>query len=61
MSEELLQQLAVCVERGKREGNTYPLLSVLAGIVDGKELLPETWYTVKGGKWVECDSKAVEK
>ena len=51
----------VCVERGKWDGNTCPLLSVLAGIVDGKELLPETWYTVKGGKWVECDSKATEK
>ena len=44
----------VCVERGKWDGNTYPLLSVLAGIVDGKKLLPGTWYTVKGGKWVEC-------
>ena len=44
----------VCVERGEWDGNTYPLLSVLAGIVDGKELLPDTWYTVKGGKWVEC-------
>ena len=44
----------VCVERGKWDGNTYPLLSALAGIVDGKELLPDTWYTVKGGKWVEC-------
>ena len=44
----------VCVERGKWDGNTYPILSVLSSIVDGKELLPDTWYTVKGGKWVEC-------
>ena len=44
----------VCVERGKWDGNTYLLLSALAGIVDGNELLPDTWYTVKGGKWVEC-------
>ena len=51
----------VCVERGKWDGNTYPLLSALAEIVDGKELLPDTWYTVKGGKWVECDSKATGK
>ena len=44
----------VCVERGKWDGNTSPILSVLSSIVDGKDLLPDTWYTVKGGKWVEC-------
>ena len=44
----------VCVERGDWDGDTYPMLSILSSIVDGKKLLPDTWYTVKGGKWVEC-------
>lgn len=43
----------VCCERGEWDGNTYPLLAVKAAIVDGEVLKPNTWYTLKGGEFVE--------
>ena len=47
---------AIClVERGEWNGNTYPIVSVKAAIVDGKTVKPGVWYTLKGGEFVECD------
>ena len=39
----------VCVERD----NDMNIISILSGIVDNKILMPDVWYTVKDGKWVE--------
>ena len=41
------------VERGEFDGNTYPIISVAAGIVDGVTLKEKTWYKCVGGKFVE--------
>ena len=41
------------VERGGFDGNTYPIISVAAGIVDGVTLKEKTWYECVGGKFVE--------
>ena len=45
----------VAVERGEWNGETYPLLAIKSGIVDGKKIKPDTWYTVKNGEWVEAE------
>ena len=45
---------AICIcERGKRNGETYPLLAIKAAIIDGKTLKPDTWYKLKNGEFVE--------
>ena len=41
------------VERGYWDGETYPIVSVCSAIVDGKKIKADTWYTVRGGKFVE--------
>ena len=41
------------VERDKWDGETYPIISVAAGIVDGVTLKEKTWYKCVGGKFVE--------
>ena len=41
------------VERGGWDGDTYPIISVAAGIVDGVTLKEKTWYKCVGGKFVE--------
>ena len=41
------------VERGEGDGNTYPIISVAAGIVDGVTLKEKTWYKCVGGEFVE--------
>ena len=41
------------VERGERDGDTYQIISVAAGIVDGVTLKEKTWYKCVGGKFVE--------
>ena len=41
------------VERGKWNGDTCPIISVAAGIVDGVTLKEKTWYKCVGGKFVE--------
>ena len=41
------------VERGEFDGNTYQIVSVAAGIVDGVTLKEKTWYKCVGGKFVE--------
>ncbi|OUO09177.1 DUF7666 domain-containing protein [Flavonifractor sp. An4] len=47
---------AIClVERGEWDGETYPILSAKAAVVDGKTIKPGVWYTLKGGEFVECD------
>ena len=43
------------VERGEWDGETYPIVSVNAAIVDGETIKPGVWYTLKGGEFVECD------
>ena len=43
----------VAAERGEWNGETYPLLAIKSGIVDGKKIKPDTWYTVKNGEWAE--------
>ena len=41
------------VERGEWDGDTYPIISVAAGIVDGVTLKEKTWYKCADGKFVE--------
>ena len=43
------------VERGERDGFTYPIVSVAAAIVDGEKIKADTWYTVKNGEFVEAE------
>lgn len=45
------------VERGEWDGETYPIISVVAAIVDGEEIKENTWYTVKDGKFVEVTNE----
>ena len=45
----------VCVERGDWDGETYPIKSILASVVDGDRIKPGIWYTVKDGQWVEIE------
>ena len=44
------------VERGEWNGETYPIMSVAAAIVDGKRIKADTWYTVKNGEFVEVEN-----
>ena len=47
---------AIClVERGEWDGDTYPIVSVKAAIVDGETIMPGVWYTLKDGEFVEVD------
>ena len=47
---------AIClVERGEWDGDTYPIVSVKAAIVDGEAIMPGVWYTLKDGEFVEVD------
>ena len=47
---------AIClVERGEWDGETYPIVSVKAAIVDGETVKPGVWYTLKDGDFVEVD------
>ena len=40
----------VLTERGDWDGSSYPIISVKAFEVDGVDILPDTWYTLKNGK-----------
>ena len=40
----------VLTERGDRNGESYPIIAVKAFEVDGKDILPDTWYTLINGK-----------
>ena len=44
-----------CVERGERNGETYPIVSVKAAIVDGETIMPGVWYALKNGVFVEVE------
>ena len=45
---------AICVcERGEWNGETYPLLSIKAAIVDGEKIKADTWYRLENGEFVE--------
>ena len=43
------------VERGKLNGETYPIIAVGSAIVDGKKIKPNVFYTLKNGEFVEVD------
>lgn len=43
----------VVAERGEWNGDTYPLIGILAAIVDGETIKADTWYTVENGEWKE--------
>ena len=43
------------VERGDWDGETYPIVSVRAAIVDGETIKPGVWYTLKDGEFLEVD------
>ena len=47
----------VCVERGDWYGETCPIKSILAAVVDGDKIKPGIWYTVKDGQWVEIEEE----
>ena len=42
-------------ERGEWNGETYPIVSVKAVIVDGEIVKAGTWYKLENGKLVECE------
>ena len=42
------------VERGKYDGETYPIVAVKAAIVDGENVKPGVWYTLRDGELVEA-------
>ena len=46
------------VERGEFDGETYPIQSVAAAIVDGEVIKADTWYWCWNGKLVEVDEDA---
>ena len=46
--------LLVCAEEvWSQKADAWVIGSYAVGVVDGKNLKPDTWYTVKGGKFVE--------
>lgn len=45
----------VLTERGKWNGNTYPIKEVKAFRVDGEDVKPDVWYKLIEGKLVEAD------
>ena len=42
------------VERGEYDGKTYPIVAVKAAIVDGENVKPGVWYTLRDGELVEA-------
>ncbi|WP_407382825.1 hypothetical protein [Ruminococcus sp.] len=47
---------AICVvERGAWNGKTFPLIGIKSAIVDGETLKADTFYTLKGGEFVEVE------
>ena len=44
-----------CVERGEWDGETYPIITVKAAIVDGEKIKADTWYRLKNGEFVEVE------
>lgn len=50
----------VCVERGKWNGDTYPLIAIKAAMVDGSVIKTDTWYCLENGEFVECEGEGDE-
>ena len=48
--------IVIC-ERGEWDGEEYPLLAIKAAIIDGTTLKPDTWYTLRGGEFVEVEEE----
>ena len=46
----------VASEYGAFDGEDYPLLCVRTAQVDGVEIKPDTWYTLKDGVFTEADN-----
>lgn len=47
---------ALClIERGEWNGETYPIVSAKAVIVDGEHIKENVWYTLKNGEIVEAE------
>ena len=44
-----------CVERGERDGETFPIIAVKAAIVDGEKIKADTWYRLQNGEFVEVE------
>lgn len=42
-----------CIERGKWNGETFPIVAVKAAIVDGEKIKADTWYRLENGEFVE--------
>ena len=42
------------IERGEYDGETYPIVAVKAAIVDGENVKPGVWYTLRDGELVEA-------
>ena len=47
----------VLSEWGNWDGQKYPFLGAVMVEVDGKSILPDTWYTLKNGKIVVCEEE----
>jgi hypothetical protein len=48
----------ICVvERGKWDGETFPIIAIKATIVDGVKIKADTYYTLKDGEFVEVTGK----
>lgn len=43
------------VERGKWDGETYPIIHAKAAIVDGENIKPNVWYALKNGEIVKVE------
>ena len=43
---------AICCAELDEDGNN---IGIAAAIVDGKDIKEDTWYTVKNGKFIECE------
>ena len=43
------------VERGEWDGETYPIIHAKAAIVDGENIKPNVWYTLKNGEIVKVE------
>ena len=47
----------VLSEWGSWNGKVYPFLGAVMVEVDGKSILPDTWYTLKNGQIVVCEEE----
>ena len=45
----------IATEYGEYDGNGYPCIGVVSAQIDGTELLPDTWYKARNGKFVKAE------